>query len=223
MTRQLGLLAALWAGVTAAAAAQTLPAPLPSSPTAASNSWTFRVLLDGREIGSHRYTLSAADAQRRELRSEARLDVSVLRVPVYRYRHQAVESWEGGCLTQLVSHTETNGQREQVRARAQGERLVVEAAGTRREHGGCVMSFAYWDPRILRAECLLNSQTGELLPVTITSRGEETLTVRGEPRQARRHRIDGPGLRIDLWYAGDQWVGLEADTEGGRRLRYEPT
>lgn len=208
MTLRLALPAALLAGATASAAAQ--------------ERWSFRVLLDEREIGSHRYTLSTVDAQRRELRSEARFDVSVLRVPVYRYRHEAVESWEGGCLTQLVSQTETNGQREQVRARAQGGRLVVESAGTRREHAGCVMSFAYWDPRILRAERLLNSQTGELVPVTITARGEQTLTVRGEARVAQRHRIDGPGLRIDLWYAGDQWVRLEADTEGGRRLRYEP-
>ncbi len=208
MMLRLALPAALLAGATAAASAQ--------------DTWSFRVLLDEREIGSHRYTLSAVDAQRRELRSEARFDVSVLRVPVYRYRHEAVESWEGGCLTQLVSQTETNGQREQVRARAQGDRLVVESAGTRREHAGCVMSFAYWDPRILRAERLLNSQTGELVPVTITARGEQTLTVRGEARVAQRHRIDGPGLRIDLWYAGDQWVRLEADTEGGRRLRYEP-
>lgn len=217
------LFAAWMAGAMAAASAQSLPAQAPSSQTAAQNSWTFRVLLDGREIGSHRFTLSAVDAKQRELRSVARFDVTVLRVPVYRYRHEAVESWEGGCLQQLVSQTETNGQREQVRAQASGDRLVVEAGGARREHGGCVMSFAYWDPRILRAERLLNSQTGELVPVTITAGGEETLTVHGESRLAQRHRISGPGLRIDLWYAGDQWVALEAEAEGGRRLRYERT
>jgi Family of unknown function (DUF6134) len=217
------LLAALLAGAMAAASGQSLPAQPPSSQPLAQDIWAFRVLLDGREVGSHRFTLASVDAQQRELRSVARFDVTVLRVPVYRYRHEAVESWEGGCLRQLVSHSETNGQREQVRAQALGDRLVVEAGGTRREHAGCVMSFAYWDPRILRAERLLNSQTGELMPVTITARGEETLTVQGESRLAQRHRISGPGLRIDLWYAGDQWVALEAEAEGGRRLRYERT
>jgi hypothetical protein len=38
---------------------------------------------------------------------------------------------------------------------------------------------------------------------------------------ARRHRLEGPGLAIDLWYVGNDWVGLESTVEGGRRLRYE--
>jgi hypothetical protein len=36
-----------------------------------------------------------------------------------------------------------------------------------------------------------------------------------------RHRISGTGLQIDIWYAGDDWIALEALTDGGRRLRYE--
>ena len=83
------------------------------------------------------------------------------------------------------------------------------------------MSFAYWDPRILEATRLLNSQTGELVPVAVTDQGTETVTVRGAERPATRHRITGPGLSIDLWYADGRWVALEALADGGRRLRYE--
>jgi hypothetical protein len=45
--------------------------------------------------------------------------------------------------------------------------------------------------------------------------------VRGRPVAASRHRLTGPGLSIDLWYAGAEWVALESSLEGGRRLRYE--
>jgi hypothetical protein len=83
------------------------------------------------------------------------------------------------------------------------------------------MSFAYWDPRILDAERLLNSQTGELVPVRVTPLGQDTLAVRGESRTADRYRISGKDLQIDVWYSDDRWVGLEALTDGGRRLRYE--
>lgn len=83
------------------------------------------------------------------------------------------------------------------------------------------MTFAYWNPQILKARRLLNAQTGELLPVTVTPQGEETVEVRGKPVAAHRYRISGPRLQIDLWYAGARWVALEALAEGGRRLRYE--
>lgn len=183
--------------------------------------WHFRVLLDGRAIGEHRFALHGAGSVR-ELRSNAQFDVTLLRIPLYRYRHEAVEQWSGGCLRGLTARTDTNGTREEVRAQMRGDRLVVEAGASSREHLGCVMSFAYWDPQILGARALLNSQTGELQPVRVTPQGAETLTVLGQTRTTQRHRIDGgPKLRIDLWYAGDDWVALEADADGGRRLRYE--
>ena len=182
--------------------------------------WSFRVLLDGREIGQHRFILQGTAAQR-EVRSTAQFDVKVLLVPLYRYRHEAVEQWVGNCLQSLTSRTETNGEREEMRAAARGDGLVVEAAGASREHAGCVMSFAYWDPQILAARHLLNSQTGELVPVNVTSHGDEMLTVLGQPESARHYRISGSRLQIDLWYAGNQWVALESIAQGGRRLRYE--
>ena len=83
------------------------------------------------------------------------------------------------------------------------------------------MSFAYWNPQILSERRLLNSQTGELLPVTITPQGEETLEVRGRRLTAQHHRISAPSLEIDLWYADGRWIALEAPARGGRRLRYE--
>jgi hypothetical protein len=83
------------------------------------------------------------------------------------------------------------------------------------------MSFAYWDPRILGASRLLNSQTGEWMPVSVADRGTELLDLSGRSVRATRHRLSGPGLQIDLWYSDGRWVALEAPTPGGRVLRYE--
>jgi len=188
---------------------------------AETNDWTFRVLLDGRQIGRHRFLLRGEGDEDLELRSEMQVDVRVLLVTVYHYRHEAIERWHGNCLRSLVSHTDNNGTRESVNAAAEGELLTVERARAVEEHSGCIMSFAYWNPQILRARRLLNNETGELLPVSITPHGTETVTVHGEPLSASRYRISAPKLQIDLWYAGDLWVGLEAVAEGGRRLRYE--
>ena len=188
--------------------------------SAAAGAWNFRVTLDGREIGQHRYWLEPRE-DGVELRSEARFDVRLWFVTAYRYEHEAVERWQGGCLRTLQSRTVTNGERIAVSARDLGGQLAVERPAGRDLHAGCVRSFAYWDPEILEARALLNSQTGELVPVQVTRLDTEELAVQGRNVLATRHRITGPGLQIDLWYAGDRWVALEALTEGGRRLRYE--
>jgi hypothetical protein len=177
-------------------------------------------MLDDRDIGQHRFTLDGPDDSR-QLTSEARFDVRVLFINAYRYRHEAVEHWDGNCLRSLDSHTETNGKRLAVSAMTEGNHLVVAHATSRSEHEGCVMSFAYWNPQILNASQLLNSQTGELQPVTVTPQGAATVVVRGVPRAAQHYQINGPSLKIDLWYVDANWVALEALTDGGRRLRYE--
>jgi hypothetical protein len=182
--------------------------------------WNFRVLLDGREIGTHRFMLTT-EGEHRELISQAKFDVRVLFFNAYSYRHEAREAWEGGCLRSLNATTLTNGRRESVRAEPNGSSMVVVREHSSEEHQGCVMSFAYWNPAILATRKLLNSQTGELLPVSVLSRGTESVRVRGRNVLADRYRIDGPELHIDLWYAGQDWVALEAPAEGGRHLRYE--
>lgn len=188
--------------------------------SAAAGAWNFRVLLDGREIGQHRYRLQPQE-DGLELRSEASFDVRLLFFSAYRYEHEAVERWQDGCLRALQSRTVTNGERIAVTARDTGGQLAVERPAGRELHEGCIRSFAYWDPEILDARALLNSQTGELVPVQISRLGAETVMVQGQSTIAARHRITGPGLQIDLWYAGERWVALEALTDGGRRLRYE--
>ena len=167
--------------------------------------WNFRVFLDEREIGHHPFTLRT-DGGSRELRSEARFQVRVLGLTVYRYAHDAMERWRGECLQALDSTTDDNGDREKVDWRG--------------EPGGCALSFAYWNPKILQGGALLNAQTGRFEPVTVTSQGEETIEVRGRPTLSRRYRLAGGNLAIDVWYAGAQWVALESAAKGGRRLRY---
>jgi hypothetical protein len=167
--------------------------------------WSYRVFLDKREIGTHRFTLSDNGGGVREILSEARFKVRVLGFPAYRYRHDATERWRGGCLESLVSRTDDNGDPHAVDWRAAGQ---------------CVMSFAYWNPKILSEKALLNAQTGVLEPVNVVELGEERIETAGGAVSAKRYRPTGRKLAIDLWYAGGaDWVALET-TAAGRRLRY---
>ena len=182
--------------------------------------WDFRVWLNDREIGWHRYVLREEGAAI-EVESRAQFDVRFLFLSAYRYRHEARERWRGACLDGLQSKTVTNGAVEQVDAVSTGQALRIARPSGDADLPGCVMSFAYWDPRILEADRLLNSQTGEWLPVRVLALGSGRVTVGGRSVVATRHRLSAPDLQIDLWYAAGQWVGLEAPLPGGRVLRYE--
>jgi Family of unknown function (DUF6134) len=182
--------------------------------------WDFRAFLDDAPIGYHRFTLSGEGAAR-ELRSETRFEVKFLFVTAYRYVHDATERWRGNCLEGLSARTDDNGERLVVSAAGNAEGLVVTATAGREALPGCVMSFAYWNPQMLRQSRLLNAQTGKFEAAKIALLGEETITVRGAPLTAKRYRITGPKHPIDVWYAADdEWLALESIVGGGRRLRY---
>jgi hypothetical protein len=129
----------------------------------ATQSWSFRVWLDGNEVGRHTFT-RAESAEGARVVSEARLDVRFLFVTAYRYEHRAEERWRDGCLVSLEARTDDNGARKDVSATPER----------------CTWSFAYWDPGILRAQRLLNAQTGQIVPVRWTDLGTESIPVRGQ-------------------------------------------
>lgn len=195
---------------------------IPSVPTLAAhgNAWDFRVFLDEKEIGSHRFDITGS-GEARTLTSKARFDVRFLFVNAYSYRHEAVEGWNGDCLARLESHTDDNGKVHQVEAMHRPNETIVQTNGGSERLGECVMTFAYWNPAMLEQSRLLNSQNGEYVDVTITQVGSEQITVRGVSTPARRYALRSKGMAIDLWYSSDdEWLALESVTEGGRHLRY---
>ena len=202
-------------------AAVLLYGALAGMPAAAqSRVWNFQVALDDTPIGYHRFTLREQGAGR-ELKAEARFSVKVLFFTAYQYAHEATERWRGNCLDSVSARTDDNGERLAVDTERAGERLAVTTAKGTATVDGCVMSFAYWNPEILRQSRLLNSQTGEYEAVKITALGDASIMVRGTPTAATHYRITGPKNPIDLWYsAAQEWLALESTVAGGRRLRY---
>ena len=187
----------------------------------ANQTWDFRVFLDEKEIGTHRFELIDRDGER-ELISKARMKVKLLFVTAYTYDHHDVEYWNGDCLSKLSSTTDDNGEKHRVDVqRREGATTVQTLKGTQRL-GECVLTFAYWNPAMLRQTQLLNSQDGENVKVKITDAGSDSIIVRGVKTPARRYELRSEKLSIDLWYSEQQqWLALESKTERGQKLIYK--
>ena len=204
-----------------------------AEPNAVSGEWDFQVTLDDKPIGTHRFSVIADGAGARKVMSDASFNVKLLGLTVYRYRHQAAEQWRGDCLRMLSSETDDDSQMSRVRAAAESEglRVSTEASGSVtpavppvQTLGGCVMSFAYWNPAIRSQTQLLNAQTGRYETVKVAEAGRgaaESFILRGQSVNATRWRIDGPVQPVDVWYtAQGDWVGLDSTVGGGRKLKY---
>lgn len=192
----------------------------------------FDVLLDGKPIGEHRFQFEPVE-NGYQLQSRADYLVKVLLIPFYEYSHASDELWREGCVRHIQSTTDDNGKDYHVQGQqVEGEQEQAENAGgnfilavnreTRSVSQPCVRTFAYWNPRLLDKSALLNSQTGELDPVTFASAGRTPLPWSAD-QQATTYKLDTPKGEIRLWY-GDEgsWLGLESRLKGGRTLLYQP-
>ena len=185
--------------------------------------WNFRVFLDDQEIGYHNFELTSEGGRQRVI-TEAEFRVKFLFFTAYRYEHVNEETWEGDCLKQIESQTDDNGRRFAVKGLRRHDRFALNASDASVGLPDCIKTFAYWNPAILEASKLLNSQTGELLPVSVDVVAEEVLEVRGEQTPATRYRLEADNLELDIWYSDDlEWLALESTVKNGRKLRYELT
>ena len=193
--------------------------------------WNFRALLDGKPIGQHRFSVTAyagtkagavgALGDERRVISEASFAVKFLGVTAYRYRHKATEQWRGDCLTALTASTDDDGKASSVRTEADGETLSVKTVAATQSLSGCVMTFAYWNPAIQTQTRLLNAQTGKAEAVQVSRIGSGSVEVRGQPVAATRFRITGAAEPIDVRYSAQgEWIGLDSQVAGGRKLSY---
>jgi hypothetical protein len=183
--------------------------------------WSFRVLLDGNPIGEHRFTAGEVDgAGERTVVSEADFTVRWLGIPVYKYRHRAVERWRGDCLAALTAETDDNDKRTLVSARLQGASFQVTLPAPY-SAAGCVMSFAYWNPALRAQQRLLNAQTGQFESVRIARLAAAPPEIGSRSPGASGWRIGGVAQPIDVWYSAQgDWIGLDARVDGGRVLQY---
>lgn len=181
-----------------------------------SSRWEFRVLLNGRDVGRHRFMVER-QGDRETVTIDADFDVKLLGISVYEYKHRNVEVWSQDCLDAMKTTTDDGGDSYSVYAVRVQAGLRVIANGRENLLPGCVMSFAYWNPDFLSQARLLNAQTGEYVRVSSRPVGEESIELpNGRTVKANRYRVSVEGTGdIDLWYQDNRrWVRLKSLVKG---------
>lgn len=183
------------------------------------DNWRFEVLLDGKPIGQHSFSLVENNGQT-QVKTNANFAVKILGFTAYRYQHNNTETWQGACLSRMQASTNDNGEKLVVNGTRGNNNFTVKTAAASTALPVCLKSFAYWNLTHMQSPQLLNSQTGELVPVRLQAMGNDNIMAGGQFTPAKRYRLSGKKLQIDLWYsAQNRWIGLESLADG-KRIRY---
>ncbi|HEY9200124.1 MAG TPA: DUF6134 family protein [Gammaproteobacteria bacterium] len=189
--------------------------------TADKNSWQFDVFLDDSKIGYHYFSRETIDGTV-HISSEAEFNVRFMFFTVYHYRHSNQEQWRDGCLIKLQSRTDDNGDQLFVKLNRDRHQTHIETVKSKTESNECIRSFSYWNLSQLEPSPLLNSQTGQLMDVSLRKLGKDTLPGQQAGIETNRYQLVGKDIEIDLWYTQDnQWLALQSTTENGSRIRYQ--
>ena len=193
-----------------------------AAPMLQAKDWAFDVYLDKSKIGSHTFTLNE-----NTLTSKAKFNVKVLFIEAYKYDHAAKEQWTGDCLNALEANTTENKVVTKVNGKLDAKAFNVKNGKLEQALPACVMTFAYWNPKILVQNKLLNPQNAEYLDTTVTKLGAANIEVKGKPTDTTHYKITGAlkgvkKLNIELWYNQDnEWVALKSVTPEGYNIIYK--
>jgi hypothetical protein len=190
-------------------------------PVPPGNTLAFRLIRRGSEIGRHTLTFEPrGDALTIHVTVDAL--VTLVSIPIVRYTHRAVETWQDGKLAGLTGETDKNGQHEWVKAQRGGEGLVVTGSKTQRYvPSDTVGATSYWNKRMLDAP-MISLEDGVLLRPKVTPRGPETIPLAsGATVEANHYNLSG-AFNVDLWYdRTDTWASMAVTVADGSTVQYE--
>lgn len=177
----------------------------PSFALAAPRNLTFAVFRNGAHIGEHHINF-VGDGDAVTATTEATMTVKLGPVPVFKYRHQAVERRSGAAFARLETSTVTNGKAEHVVAEKTGGGISVECPSGKVLLAADANPMTHWNPRIFEGP-LFNPQTGKMLKVRTARAGAGHWTIRGE-------------VEMDDVYDDAGWLSAKAKADDGSTVEY---
>ncbi|RAN37089.1 DUF6134 family protein [Hyphomonas pacifica] len=179
----------------------------------------FDVLRKGKPFGTHTVSFDRDAEGRLIARSQVELKAGLGPITVFRYNLDATEVWQDGELVSLDGRVDDDGEKGQVEAEREGALLEVNGTEFQGEVDGKILPSSHWNFAQTQASELLSTEDGEILKVSVSDQGTETIEAAGQPVQTTRYLMDSD-IDVTLWYddAG-RWMKL-AFTARGQNIEY---
>ena len=186
---------------------------------------TFKVFRKGTDIGRH--------AIRFERRGDGvvvttAIDIAVKLafITVASFKQDAAETWQGGNLTRGKSRIVDSGDISDVSIATDGQELLVQGPkGRVKVPVGTMTDISFWNRDIVRQPILIDTQTTEIIKMTLDSSGVLEMVDMGGGRRAEgtRWELTGSQGRTGfVWYDASGRFMRTSFTTRGEQLEYYP-
>jgi hypothetical protein len=179
----------------------------------------FDVWRSGRHIGRHTIILSVESGDL-QAAIDAEIAVAIGPITLFRYRHQALESWRAGHFHSLTSQTVTNGRREHLTAIPGPDGVLIRGAKDEIRLPAGSVPLTHWNEQAL-ASPLFNPQTGAPIRSKVTRLANQILREPNRPAiEATRYSLSGDTDLVDWYDASGAWRALMAKAQDGSQIDY---
>jgi Family of unknown function (DUF6134) len=190
-------------------------------PVPRGDSLGFRIMRHGGEIGTHTITFERTGGV---LKVQTAIDVLVtlLSIPVARFRHRSNEIWHETTLVGAAGETSKDGQHDWMNARRTSEGLAVVGSQTKPYIAPeSAMPVSYWNKRMLDGP-MISLEDGVLSsPKVADLRTDSVQLASGRKIPATHYNLSAP-VDADLWYdETDTWAAMMMTVVDGSEIRYE--
>ncbi len=184
---------------------------LPAAAFAAPGPVRFRVLREGREIGTHQVRLSG-NAAKLSVQTEIALHVKLAGFTVFRLRHDIAEEWANDRLQRLTSRHDRNGTVTEARVMAEGGALMSEGPEGAARLPANAAPLTWWNGAHF-ARPLIRPLTCTLIPGAAARSAV--------PNGGVQFTLNGAVEAVARYDAAGRWVALATKGEDGSAVTYE--
>ena len=189
---------------------------------ACAETYRFAITRNGDQIGTHSIDLSRTGAET-TVSIATDLTVKQFGITWYRFQHVASERWAAGRLVALNSTTDDNGTRHKVSVVMKTSGLEVEADGKAAAPlDRNIQPASLWNAEVLRRPVMLDTQDGQVVPLSVVDQGSENLTIDARTFKTHHYTMKSKYSQ-DVWYDEQQHlVQVKLIGPDGSVILYKP-
>ena len=187
---------------------------------AAKQALKFTVYRDDAPIGYHNFSFRPR-GETLKVDIDVDLEVKMMFVTAFKFRHVASEIWENGQLLSMKSETDDDGDSYKVKVERLGNGMFVEVNGQRRLAPGDILPSNLWNRAILTEDKILHPISGKVLPLEVTKLGKRGIETEGDGTISVEgfKIVGGEEFEREVWYSKDGRlieVGFNSPLDGSR-------
>jgi hypothetical protein len=188
--RRFGLMRLAVAGAAFAAMAFSVEA-------AGAETLKFKVLQNGKQLGTHTVSLSRK-GEFTFVKSHLNLEYKVGPLTIFHYRSHCAESWKVNRLDRMSCSIDKTGKKERIDVTRDGDKLIIQQGGkrVRKERGAVPIS--PWNSVAMKSSKAIVADNGSVAPLQALELGFEKIELGGR-------RVDAHKVRYKSFLVVDSW------------------